>query len=201
MKHKITPQMLLNAYCQGIFPMHHPEDDAIYWYDPDPRAIIPLEALYVPKRLERTIKQGKFEICIDTAFKQVMEKCAEPAPKRQGTWINEELIELYTALHNQGFAHSLETYLDGELVGGIYGVSVRGLFAGESMFSRVSNSSKVALVTLARLLKQSGFTLFDVQFITPHLKRFGAVEIPRETYQKCLAKALAIEAQFSKSKS
>ncbi len=182
--------MLLNAYCQGIFPMHHSEDDAIYWYDPDPRAIIPLEHFHVPKRLRRTIKQGKFEIRLDTAFTQVMEKCAEPTDKRKGTWINEELIELYTTLHTKGFAHSLETYLEGKLVGGIYGISVGGFFAGESMFSHICDSSKVALVTLLRLLKECGFVLFDVQFITPHLKQFGAIEVPRDVYQQHLADAL-----------
>ena len=182
--------MLLNAYCQGIFPMHHPEDDAIYWYDPDPRAIIPLEHFHVPKRLERTIKQGKFEIRLDTAFTRVMEKCAEPTDKRKGTWINNELIELYTALHTQGFAHSLETYFENKLVGGIYGVSVGGLFAGESMFSNARDSSKVVLVTLLRLLKERGFVLFDVQFITPHLKQFGTIEVSRDVYQRHLADAL-----------
>ena len=139
---------------QGVFPMHHPEEDAIYWYDPDPRAIIPLEHFHVPKRLDRTIKQGKFEIRVNTAFRQVMRKCAEPTPKRQGTWINEELIELYSELHTSGFAHSLEVYLESTLVGGIYGVSVGGLFAGESMFSSVRDSSKIALVSLMRLLKK-----------------------------------------------
>lgn len=190
MKQETTPQMLLNAYCQGVFPMHDPQEDAIYWYDPDPRAIIPLDNFHVPKRLERTIKQGKFEIRVNTAFRQVMEKCAKPTPKRQGTWINDELIELYTELHTYGFAHSLEVYLESTLVGGIYGVSVGGLFAGESMFSSVRDSSKVALVTLTRLLKKCEFVLFDVQFITLHLKQFGTIEISREVYKQRLADAL-----------
>ncbi len=183
--------MLLNAYCQGIFPMHHPEEDAIYWYDPDPRAIIPLERYHIPKRLQRTIKQGKFEIRLNTAFTKVMEKCAESTPKRKGTWINQELIELYTTLHTNGFAHSLEVYLEDSLVGGIYGVSVGGFFAGESMFSCIRDSSKVALVTLIQLLRKCNFVLFDVQFITPHLKQFGTIEISREVYQQHLADALS----------
>lgn len=190
METKITPQILLDAYCQGLFPMHDPTDNDIFWYDPDPRTIIPLESFHTPKRLERTIRQGKFEIRLNNAFREVMEKCAEPTPKRQETWINQELISLYSVLHKQGFAHSLEIYLKNKLVGGIYGVSIGGLFAGESMFSQVRDSSKVALVTLLKLLRTKGFMLFDVQFMNPHLKQFGAVEIARARYQKYLAAAL-----------
>jgi leucyl/phenylalanyl-tRNA--protein transferase len=174
--------------------MAHPEEDnAIYWYDPDPRTIIPLEAFHVPRRLARTLRQGKFELQIDSDFEGVMRACAQSAPGRETSWISEEIIELYTDLHNHGFAHSVEAYLKGDLVGGVYGVSIRGLFAGESMFSRVTDASKVALVYLMQNLKQRGFVLFDVQFTTQHLQRFGAIEIPRSDYQRRLRRALTTE--------
>ena len=189
----LTPQILLDAYCQGLFPMADPDEGgALYWYDPDPRTVIPLDAFHVPRRLARTMRQGKLEVRVDSAFRRVMELCAEPREADAKTWISSELIDLYTELHKAGFAHSVETYLDGELVGGVYGVSVRGLFAGESMFSRVTDASKVALVHLLELLKESGYTLFDVQFTTAHLQRFGAVEISRAEYKKRLARALTV---------
>ena len=189
----LTPQILLNAYCQGLFPMADPDEDgAVYWYDPDPRTVIPLETFHVPRRLARTVRQGKFEVRVDSAFQSVMEACAEPREADAKTWISPELINLYTKLYWEGFAHSLETYLDGELVGGVYGVSVRGLFAGESMFSRVTDASKVALVHLLKGLKASGYTLFDVQFTTAHLQRFGAVEVSRAEYKRRLAQALTV---------
>ena len=187
----LTPQVLLNAYCQGYFPMADPDEDyAVYWYDPDPRTIIPLEAFHMPRRLARTVRQGKFEVRLDSAFRQVMELCAEPRDNSSKTWISPELIDLYVELFKHGYAHSVETYFDSELVGGVYGVSVRGLFAGESMFSRVTDASKVALVHLVETLKQNNYTLFDVQFTTNHLKRFGATEISRQAYKKRLARAL-----------
>ena len=190
----LTPQVLLNAYCQGYFPMADPDEDyAVYWYDPDPRTIIPLEAFHVPRRLKRTVRQGKFEVRLDSAFRQVMELCSEPRDKSSKTWISPELIDLYVELFEHGYAHSVETYLEGELVGGVYGVSVRGLFAGESMFSRVTDASKVALVHLVETLQQNNYTLFDVQFTTAHLKRFGATEISRQAYKKRLARALRQE--------
>ncbi len=166
----------------------------IYWFDPDPRAIIPLdERFHVSKRLARTIRRGTFEIRVDTVFRTVMEACAT----RDETWISNELIELYTELHRMGFAHSVETWLGGKLVGGLYGVALRGLFAGESMFSHHRDASKVALVHLVERLRTGGFTLLDTQFITPHLARFGAIEIPREEYLLLLSDAMGVWAEFS----
>jgi leucyl/phenylalanyl-tRNA--protein transferase len=192
---KLTPQLLINAYCQGIFPMAD-EDGSIYWYDPDPRAIIPLDKFHVSRSLARTVRQNKFNIRFDTAFRRVIEHCAELSPGRETTWISPEIIDSYCRLHTLGFAHSVESWLDGELVGGLYGVSVNGLFAGESMFSAVTDSSKVALVYLVEQLKEGGFVLLDVQFMTEHLRRFGAVEIPREQYKARLARALSRRAHF-----
>jgi leucyl/phenylalanyl-tRNA---protein transferase len=187
---KLTPQTLLNAYSQGYFPMADPDDGKVYWYDPDPRTIMPLDAFHVSRRLQRTIRQGKFEIRVDTHFQRVMELCAEPRITQDKTWINPELIRLYTVLHYYGYAHSVETWQEGKLVGGVYGVNIGGLFAGESMFSRVRDASKVALVALVDNLKAKGFTLFDVQFTTEHLKTFGAQEISRDDYKQRLEQAL-----------
>ena len=192
---KLSPHLLLNAYSQGIFPMAD-ADGAIYWYDPDPRAIIPLENFHVPRSLARTIKQGKFEIRVDSAFRTVMEACAEQTPGREVTWISAKIIEAYCELHALGFAHSVETWIEGKLVGGLYGVALGGLFAGESMFSRVRDSSKVAMVYLVERLRRRGFVLLDTQFMTDHLRRFGTIEIPREEYQSRLAHALTIWARF-----
>lgn len=172
------------------------EDGTIYWYDPDPRAIIPLNTFHVPRSLARTIKQGKFEIRVDSAFQAVMEACAEPTPGREVTWISAKIIEAYCELHALGFAHSIETWIEGKLVGGLYGVALGGLFAGESMFSRARDSSKVAMVYLVERLRRGGFVLLDTQFMTDHLRRFGTVEIPREEYQARLAHALTIWARF-----
>jgi leucyl/phenylalanyl-tRNA--protein transferase len=185
----ITPQLLLSGYCQGIFPMAH-EDGEVYWYDPDPRAVLPLDRFHVPRSLQRVVKSGRFEIRTDTAFTAVMRACAAPAPGRETTWISEDFIEAYTQLHKAGLAHCVETWLEGELVGGLYGVSLGGLFAGESMFHWTRNASKVALVHLVERLQQGGYMLLDVQFMTPHLRRFGAIEIPRKLYKKQLAQAL-----------
>ena len=192
----LSPQLLLSAYCQGIFPMAH-EDGNIYWYDPDPRAILPLEALHVPRSLVRTLNKGRFEIRYNSAFTRVIQACAMPGSGREDTWINQEIVVAYNRLHRLGFAHSVESWLDGELVGGLYGVAVRGLFAGESMFSRVTDASKVALVYLVERLRQGGFQLLDVQFLTEHLCRFGAIEIPAAAYKTRLAQALLVPAQFS----
>ncbi|MDW7709390.1 MAG: leucyl/phenylalanyl-tRNA--protein transferase [Deferrisomatales bacterium] len=191
----LTPELLVAAYCRGWFPM---ADDRgrILWYDPDPRGVFPLEAFHVPKRLVRTVRQGRFEVRVDTAFCRVMEGCAAPAPGREGTWISPELVDVYTALHAAGLAHSVETWADGDLVGGVYGVAIRGFFAGESMFSRRTDASKVALVHLVGRLRRGGFVLFDTQFVTPHLARLGAVEIPRPRYRRLLAEALQVDAAF-----
>lgn len=196
MSFEITAQMLLNAYCQGIFPMADTDSGEIYWYDPDPRAILPLENFHVPRSLKRSAKRNNFEIRLDSAFRRVMEECAKPMPGREQTWISPRIIELYCQLHLHGFAHSVEVWAEDELVGGLYGVAVGGLFAGESMFSRVTDSSKIALVYLVQHLHQRGFRLLDVQFTTEHLQRFGVIEIPRQTYHTRLAEALMLTVKF-----
>jgi leucyl/phenylalanyl-tRNA--protein transferase len=193
---ELTPQLLIAAYCEGIFPMAH-DDGAIYWYEPNPRAIIPLDNFHVPRRLARTARNGGFEMRVDTSFRAVMEACAEPAPDRASTWIAPEMIDVYTELHRLGFAHSVETWREGQLVGGLYGVSIRGLFAGESMFSRERDASKVALVYLVERLRRGGFTLLDTQFVVGgHMLQFGTIEIPRAEYKRRLAQALTIPAVF-----
>ena len=193
---ELTPELLLYTYSQGIFPMGH-DDGEIYWYDPDPRAIIPLdETFHVPRSLARRIRQGGFEVRVDSAFRTVITACAEPGEDREHTWITPAIIDVYCQLHEWGYAHSVETWIDGELVGGLYGVTVGGLFAGESMFSRATDSSKIALVHLVERLRAAGFTLLDTQFMTEHLRRFGAVEISRAEYQRRLQNALAIPSVF-----
>lgn len=193
---QLTPTLLLNAYSQGIFPMAH-EDGSIHFYDPDPRAIIPLDnRFHVPRSLARRMRQGGFEMRVDSAFRAVMEACAEPAPDRELTWISPELIDVYCDLHELGFAHSVETWIEGHLAGGLYGVTIGGLFAGESMFSRATDSSKIALVFLVERLRAQGFRLLDTQFMTPHLRRFGAYEIPRREYKARLERALRVWAKF-----
>lgn len=191
----LQPRPLLSAYAQGIFPMAH-ENGAIYWYDPDPRAILPLEGFHVPSRLARTVRQETFEIRRDSAFREVMEACAAPAAGREETWISPDIINAYTRLHNLGYAHSVESWQEGELVGGLYGVAINSFFAGESMFSRERDASKVALVHLVRHLRARGFLLLDIQFVTEHLRQFGAVEIPRSEYQERLWVALLKENEF-----
>ena len=176
--------------------MAEPETDALYWYDPDPRAILPLEQLHISRSLRRTLRQQPFEIRFDSAFAALVELCAAPAPGREQTWLSSELIALYVYLHAHGFAHSVECWQAGHLVGGVYGVSIGGFFAGESMVSRARNSSKVALVHLVWRLRAQGYQLFDVQFQTPHLARFGVCEIPRADYHRRLAQALPLPVQF-----
>jgi len=194
---RLTPNLLLSAYCEGIFPMAH-EDGEIYWYEPDPRAIIPLETFHQPRRLTRIIRREDWEIRINTALSAVIRACAAPAAGRERTWISEEIIAAYIRLHQLGFAHSVEAWRDGRLVGGLYGVAVQGLFAGESMFSAVRDSSKVALVALVERLRARDFQLLDIQFMTEHLRRFGAVEISAAAYKMKLARALMVPARFEK---
>lgn len=193
---KLDPQLLLAAYSQGVFPMAH-SDGKIYIYDPDPRAIIPLdEHFHVPRSLRQTVRKKLFEIRVDSDFRRVMEACAAPAKDRPTTWINEDILEGYCELNRLGFAHSVECWQDEKLVGGLYGVAIGGLFAGESMFSRVTDASKVALVHLVERLRKGGYLLLDTQFMTDHLAKFGAYEISRKKYQKHLAKALQVQASF-----
>ena len=191
----LTPHLLLNAYYQGVFPMAH-DDGNIYWYDPNPRAIIPLDDFHVPRRLARVIRRGGFEVRFDFDFRAVITACAEPAEGREKTWINDQIIDSYCQLYELGFAHSVETWIDGQLAGGLYGVSLQGVFAGESMFSRAQDTSKIALVYLVEHLRSRGFVLLDTQFITPHLARFGAIEISRAEYKTRLAKALRVQTWF-----
>lgn len=191
----LTPQMLLSAYCQGVFPMAH-EDGRIYWYDPDPRAIIPLDHFHVSRSLERTIRQQRFVIRLNTAFTAVISACAAPAPGREETWINDDIIQAYTRLHRLGFAHSVEAWQANELVGGLYGVAIGGFFAGESMFSTQTDSSKVALVYLVEHLRRRHFRLLDTQFMTDHLRRFGALEISATEYRQRLGRALLMSTTF-----
>jgi leucyl/phenylalanyl-tRNA---protein transferase len=192
---QLTPQLLLAAYSQGIFPMGH-DDGEIYWYDPDPRAILPLDTFHVPRSLAQRIRRGGFTVRLNTAFRAVMLACAAPAPGREHTWITPEILDTYCSLHEYGYAHCVETWMDGQLVGGLYGVALGGLFAGESMFSRVTDASKLALVHLVERLRAGGFMLHDTQFITPHLRRFGAVEISRRAYHQRLQRALSAPAVF-----
>ncbi|GMV97228.1 MAG: leucyl/phenylalanyl-tRNA--protein transferase [Phycisphaerae bacterium] len=187
----LTPDVLVAAYSQGVFPMD--VEGRICWFSPDPRTIIPLESFHVARSLGRVCRRGVFEVRVNTAFREVMLGCADRA---EGTWISEEILEAYGELHRLGLAHSVETWQDGELAGGVYGVALGGAFFGESMFHRRTDASKVALVALVERLKARGYVLFDVQYTTAHLKRFGAVEIPRRLYLKRLAGALALPVTF-----
>ena len=193
----LTPELVLAAYARGLFPMAEQRDDPhLYWVSPELRGIIPLDGFHLPRRLARTIRAGRFTITSDRAFTQVMHACAAPAPGREESWINAEIIRLYTALAASGHAHSVECWQDGRLVGGLYGVKLGAAFFGESMFSNVTDASKVALAALVENMKRGGFLLLDTQFITAHLARFGAVEIPRERYLTLLEKALGHEAHW-----
>jgi leucyl/phenylalanyl-tRNA--protein transferase len=193
----LTPELLLRAYAAGIFPMaEDAEDREVFWVDPEQRGVLPLDDFHLPRRLRRTLRQELFEIRCDSAFAEVVRGCAEPRPERPKTWINDEIVQLYTALFHRGFAHSVECWHGGALVGGLYGVALGGAFFGESMFSRVTEASKVALAQLVARLRLGGFRLLDTQFVTPHLERFGAIEIPRRQYHRELAAALQVEAYF-----
>ncbi|MFP6745808.1 MAG: leucyl/phenylalanyl-tRNA--protein transferase [Alphaproteobacteria bacterium] len=197
MEFVLDPDVILRAYACGLFPMAECRDDLrIYWVDPDLRGIIPLDGLRVSRRLARRVRRDEFEIRTDTAFRRVMEHCAESTPERAETWINDQILTLYEQLHRRGAAHSIECWRDEELVGGLYGVVLGGAFFGESMFTRATDASKVALVELVNRLNRGGFHLLDTQFITPHLLTLGAIEIPRDRYQVLLRDALAIDARF-----
>lgn len=194
---ELTPQLLLRAYATGIFPMaESAESPELYWFDPDTRGILPLEGFHVPRRLARTVRSGPFQVRCDTAFAAVIKACGAPTPERPKTWINQPIMRLYGHLHDMGFAHSVETWRDGALVGGLYGVSLGGAFFGESMFSRETDASKVALVHLVARLKAAGYSLLDTQFVTGHLSRFGAIEIPRAAYRRRLVEALTQHTDF-----
>ena len=191
MAEPLTPELLIRAYEQGFFPMGE-ADGSIQWYWPDPRTIIDLDHVHVSKRLARVVRQGRFAVAVNRDFEGVMRACAD----RKETWITEPIVAAYTALHRLGRAHSIEAYQGNRLVGGIYGVSLGGAFMGESMFSRATDASKVCLVHLVDRLRERGYTLFDVQFLTPHLARFGAEEISRKDYLRRLRGALRQPCRF-----
>ena len=189
----LTADMLLRAYALGVFPMAESrEDPEVFWVDPRWRGIFPLDAFHISRSLARHIRRGGFEISVNRDFDGTLRGCAD----RPETWINDTIFRLYTTLHARGFAHSLEVWEDGALVGGVYGVTLGAAFFGESMFSRRTNASKVALAYLVDRLRLGGFQLFDTQFITAHLRSLGAVEIPRAEYRRRLAEALARPADF-----
>jgi leucyl/phenylalanyl-tRNA---protein transferase len=194
---EITPQVLLKAYAVGIFPMAESADDpGLYWIEPEARGIIPLDGFHLPQRLRRTVASGTYEIRVDHDFAAVIDGCAGAAIERPKTWINGRIRKLYGELFELGACHTVETWRDGRLVGGLYGVVLGGAFFGESMFSRERDASKVALVHLVARLKVGGFRLLDTQFTTPHLKQFGAIDIDRRVYQELLDEALAERADF-----
>ncbi len=193
----LTPDLLLCAYASGLFPMANDRHDpTIHWIEPRRRGILPLDRFHEPKSLRKLIRKGRFEIRVDQAFERVILACAEPRPDRPRTWLNDDLIELYCTLHRQGYAHSVESWADQRLVGGLYGVSLGAAFFGESMFSRTPDASKVALVALVQRLQTGGYLLLDTQFVTDHLRRFGAIEIARESYHRQLRQALETPARF-----
>jgi len=194
---QITPQVLLKAYAVGIFPMAESADDpGLYWIEPEERGIIPLDAFHIPRRLKRTVTSGKFEIRIDSDFDAVIDGCAGAVEGRPKTWINGRIRRLYGELFTMGACHTVETWRDGKLVGGLYGVELGGAFFGESMFSRERDASKVALVHLVARLKAGGFRLLDAQFTTEHLRQFGAIDVERSVYQAMLEEAIAATADF-----
>ncbi len=193
----LKPDDLLRAYANGLFPMAERRDDPeLYLFDPEMRGVIPLDGFHVPRRLARRVRSKRFEIRTDSAFTAVIEACAEATPGRRESWINQRIVALYADLHRRGAAHSVESWLGGKLVGGLYGVVLGGAFFGESMFSRETDASKVALVHLVERLRRGNFSLLDTQFLTPHLEIFGAVEIPRDDYRQRLRRALGQEAWF-----
>ena len=190
----LRPKRLLQAYRSGVFPWYD-ENEPICWWSPDPRAIFELDGLHVSRRLRRRLRSGRFSVTVDRDFAGVIRGCAEE--REDGTWITPEMIHAYEELHRLGYAHSVEVWQDGELAGGLYGVAIGGFFAGESMFARRSDASKVALVHLVERLRQQGFQLFDIQFLTEHTTRLGAVEIARPAYLARLRKAIAAPVSFA----
>ena len=195
---QLTPEILVRAYAAGVFPMAESADDPeLFWVDPRRRGILPLDAFHVARRLRRVVRRRIFEIRCDSAFEDVIRACSEASEKRPNTWINDEIVRLYAALVARGAAHSVECWRDDRLAGGLYGVSLGAVFFGESMFSRENDASKVALVHLVARLRLGGFRLLDTQFLTPHLARFGGIEISRTRYHRLLAEALSYRAVFS----
>lgn len=194
---QVTPHVLLRAYAAGIFPMAETaEDAALYWVEPETRGILPLDGLVISRSLRKSVRRRAFEVSIDRDFAGVIGSCAAKTADRKTTWINTRIRSLYTQIHRMGCCHSVECWQDGKLVGGLYGVRIGAVFFGESMFSRVTDASKVALVHLVARLNAGGFQLLDAQFVNPHLERLGAVAIPKAEYHKLLEPALDAEADF-----
>lgn len=195
---EITPDILLRAYAAGVFPMaESAEDPGIYWVEPRERGIVPLDTFHIGRRLARTVRSDVFTIRFDVDFDAVIAGCAEPAPDREKTWINRRIRDLYAELFRLGHCHTVEVYHEGALVGGLYGVDLGGAFFGESMFHRMRDASKVALVHLVARLVHCGYSLLDTQFVTEHLTQFGAVEVPRRIYRGLLHDAIAKPANWS----
>jgi len=195
--HLLTPEVLVRAYAAGIFPMSESRHDpSIFWVDPQVRGILPLNDFHISRSLKKTVRKRPFKVTFDKDFRAVIEACAETPRPDQGTWINDQIIDAYTELHDLGLAHSVECRKDDTLVGGLYGVSLNGAFCGESMFSHTTDASKVALVHLVARLRLNKMRLLDTQFVTDHLKGFGAIEIPARDYLISLEKALESKAKF-----
>lgn len=190
----LTPELVIRAYSVGAFPMADSRGSGVvHWYRPDPRAVLPLdERFHVPRSLGKRVRSGRFDVTRDRAFGEVIRGCAAPRPGHPETWINGEIVRVYEELHGLGVAHSVEAWRDGELAGGLYGVALGGAFFGESMFSRQTDASKVCLVHLVEHLRARGYVLLDVQFVNPHLARFGVEEIPAAAYDRRLRAALAM---------
>jgi leucyl/phenylalanyl-tRNA---protein transferase len=189
----IAPDLLVAAYSSGYFPMAD-ETGEVRWYSPDPRGILPLDRFHLPARLARTIRTGRFTVTVNTHFRAVIDACARA--REEGSWINDEIVESYCHLQTRGIAHSVEVWREGRLVGGLYGLGLGGAFFGESMFHAARDASKVALAALVDRLQQRGYRLLDVQWVTPHLEHFGAVEVSRRRYLQLLKQALAVECRF-----
>jgi len=194
---RLSPEVLVRAYAAGVFPMAKSRDDpTIYWIDPQERGVLPLDEFHIPRSLRKVIRQGRFDVRCDTACAEVISACAQSDRGREDTWINDEIERAYTRLNGMGLVHSVEAWQDGELAGGLYGMALGGAFFGESMFTRVTDASKVALTHLVAYLRLSGFVLLDTQFVTDHLIRFGAREIPARQYHRLLDAALQVKAEF-----
>jgi leucyl/phenylalanyl-tRNA--protein transferase len=194
---EVTPDLLIRAYRVGLFPMAETRrGQRLYWLDPELRGVLPLDGFHLPKRLMRTVLSGQYEVTSNQSFAAVVAGCAAAAPRREDTWINADIERLFGDLHRRGFAHSVECRQDGALVGGLYGVSLGGVFFGESMFSVARDASKVALVHLVARMRLGGYTLLDTQFVTKHLAQFGADEIPRDQYKMLLAVAVQVPARW-----
>lgn len=195
----LTPDMLLRAYAIGVFPMAEDRDDPdLFWIDPRIRGVIPLDGFHIPRRLVKTIRSNRYRVTFDRDFEAVMDGCAESTDRRPRTWINDKILTLYTALYRMNHAHSVEVWEGARLVGGLYGVTLGSAFFGESMFSRERDASKIALCHLVARLIFAGYRLLDTQFVTQHLERFGAKEVPRSDYRAMLAEALQDDAEFLK---